>query len=257
MKAYEITFSPTGGTQKTSDIIMKEFLCPQERISLLPANKNYGSYTFTQHDICVIAVPSFGGRVPETAVNRILAMNGNNAKTVLVCSYGNRAYEDTLLELKNTVKQAGFFPIAAITAVTEHSIMRQFAAGRPDTKDTTELKSYAKTIWNLLISKNKLTEVTVPGNEPYRAYGSASMKPYANENCTHCGACAKECPVAAINILNPDNTEASGCISCMRCISVCPQNARMLNPAVLSAVSQKMAKAFETRKKNELFMENH
>ena len=40
----------------------------------------------------------------------------------------------------------------------------------------------------------------------------------------------------------------------MRCVSVCPKTARALNAEMLGAVAKKMEKAFEGRKKNELFI---
>ena len=67
-------------------------------------------------------------------------MKGNQARAVLVCVYGNRAYEDTLIELKDVADKAGFVPAAAVATIAEHSIMHKFAAGRPDGQQ----KSYRK-----------------------------------------------------------------------------------------------------------------
>ena len=67
------------------------------------------------------AVPSYGGRVPEIAVSRLKQMKGNGARAVLLVVYGNREYEDTLLELSDVMEAAGFSPVAAVAAVAEHS----------------------------------------------------------------------------------------------------------------------------------------
>lgn len=40
-------------------------------------------------------------------------MQGNGVRAVLPAAYGNRAYGDTLLELKNTLTDAGFRCVAA------------------------------------------------------------------------------------------------------------------------------------------------
>lgn len=253
MKAYEITFSPTGGTKKVADILLSAFTCEKAEISLLPKRVDYSTYEFSKEDICLIAVPSFGGRVPETATERLATMKGNSARAVLVCVYGNRAYEDTLPELKNIVKQAGFCPICAVTSVAEHSIMRQFASGRPDTEDIAELEKFAEVIWEKLVSGESLPEVQVPGNEEYRKYGVIPLHPMADKTCSACGLCAGECPVGAIDPAYPAKVDERKCISCMRCVSVCPQGARCVDPSRLEATAQKMAKAFETRKGNEIF----
>ena len=139
MSIYAIYFSPTGGTEKIVTFIAEQFgvyqsidLC--EKTSDLTNN-------FSEEDLCIIGVPSFGGRVPAIALERIKALSGNNATAILITVYGNRAYEDTLIELEDTLIEKNFTCQAAIAAVAEHSIMHQFATGRPDQNDLTELAS--------------------------------------------------------------------------------------------------------------------
>lgn len=86
---------------------------------------------------------------------------------MLVCVYGNRDYEDTLVEMEDIANQCGFCTIAAISAVAEHSIMHQYAAGRPDFQDSKQLKSYAKSIMTKLQTAQQVNELKLPGNRPY------------------------------------------------------------------------------------------
>ena len=137
-------------------------------------------------------------------------MKGNGAKAVLVCVYGNRAYEDTLIELKDKAEEAGFVIYGAVAAVAEHSIMRKFAAGRPDAGDEEELRAFGKKLREKLEQEADLEEVK--------------------------------------------KVDEKKCIACMRCIAVCPKNVRKLNKVVLLAAETKMAKLFEERKENELFL---
>jgi hypothetical protein len=46
MKAYEITFSPTGGTKKVTDLILSSFHGEKEEISVLPKDRDYTRYSF-------------------------------------------------------------------------------------------------------------------------------------------------------------------------------------------------------------------
>lgn len=146
MKLYEIYFSPTGGTKKVTEIIGSAWTCEKERIDLMNPRLEPAGYSFTASDICIVAVPSFGGRVPETALERLKKMNGGGAKTVLAAVYGNREFEDTLIELKDALLEAGFCCMAAAAAVAEHSIIHKFGVGRPDEEDRRELKAFAERI---------------------------------------------------------------------------------------------------------------
>lgn len=254
MKLYKIYFSPTGGTKKVIDILAGTWQCEQTEIDLSDRNAEFFKYIFQKEDVCLIAVPSFGGRVPEAALAGIRDMAGGDARAVLVAVYGNRAYEDTLLELKDTVSTAGFCCAAAVTANAEHSIMHQFGAGRPDLQDQQELAAFAEKIKSSFEKKDITAELKVPGNRPYREFGGVAFKPTAGSKCTRCGLCAEQCPVGAIPKDDPASVDAMKCISCMRCIKVCPEQVRKLNEIMLFAASRKMKNACSQRKQNELFI---
>ena len=252
MKLYDIVFSPTGGTQKVATLLT-EALGGAERIDLTDSAQDFHAIQLTEEDVAVISVPSYGGRVPAVAVERLTAIKGQGARAVLVCVYGNRAYEDTLAELEDAAKQAGFQVIAAVTAIAEHSIARQFAAGRPDGKDAEQLAAFAQQIQGK-ISDGNVQEPGLPGNRPYKKAGGVGMVPKPTKECTRCGVCAAKCPVQAISSEDPKKVDEKVCISCMRCISVCPQGARKLNPVMLSAASLMLKKVCAERKECELFL---
>ena len=122
MKLYEITFSPTGGTQKAADLLTETLGGKAVAVDLTDSTVDRSALALTSEDVAVIAVPSYGGRVPATAVQRLRAVQGGNARAVLLCVYGNRAYEDTLVELEDTARKAGFRVVAAAAAIAEHSL---------------------------------------------------------------------------------------------------------------------------------------
>lgn len=252
MSIYSISFSPTGGTNKVLDILGKEFAA-ETKIDL-SEDKNFREYQFCEKDLCLIGVPSFGGRAPEIAIQRIRQLKGNRAQAILVAVYGNRAFEDTLLELKNTIHDRGFRIVAAIAANAEHSIMHQFGTGRPDEEDRKELIQFVLTIKEALNSNPQKNDVTVPGNYPYREFNGLPIKPKLGKGCNKCGLCAAKCPVGAISKESPFIIDNKKCISCMRCVAICPNNARKINKLMLFVASHKMEKACSKRKKNELFM---
>lgn len=255
MKVSQIVFSPTGGTGKVAEIITQTWGMPITKIDLSNAETDYSSLCLEKNDIVIIAVPSYGGRVPSLAAQRLSNIHGNHTPCVIVCVYGNRAYEDTLVELNDVVEKSGFKVIAAIAAIAEHSIMHQYAAGRPDTKDKSELSSFAKKISEKINSdSNKFPALQIPGNRPYKKAGGAGLVPKAGNDCTNCGLCAKQCPAQAISKENLKVADNKKCISCIRCVVQCPHSARKVNQAMVSVAALAIKKACSVRKENELYI---
>ena len=246
---YEITFSPTGGTKKSADLLSVAW-SEKTGIDLMKRQDDFTKYTFTAEDICLVAVPSFGGSVPAIATERLQMMQGGGAKAILVVVYGNRAYEDTFVDLEDTLKDRGFVPVGGAAVVAEHSIFREFAAGRPDADDETQLKEWSE---KLKAKAEQGGEITFPGNRPYKKYGAIPMAPKA-KTCQMCGKCASICPVGAIPADKPNETDTEKCITCMACVATCPMQARSVNPVALAGAKAMLKKALSGRKENELFL---
>ena len=248
MNVVEIVFSPTGGTEKVARIIGKHWSEDPVKIDLSDANIHFTKCKVTQQDMALIAMPSFGGRAPAVAIERLKQISGNGAKCTLVCVYGNRAYEDTLVEMEDAAKECGFQVVAAIAAVAEHSIMPQYAAIRPDVSDEKQLEQFAHQIAN----KSEVCN-SIPGSRPYKKAGGAGLVPKPDKSCAGCGLCAEKCPTQAIETIR-FSADGKRCISCMRCLKLCPQNARKINGMMVSAAALAIKKACSVRKENELFL---
>ena len=210
--------------------------------------------TLQAEDVCLVSVPSFAGRVPQIAVERLKRISANGAKAVLNCVYGNREWDDTLTELQDALVRCGFVCVAAVAAVAEHSIFRQFAAGRPDKEDAKELAEFARKITEKLDS-GVFGELILAGSHgSYKELANIPFKPEANGSCDNCGICATGCPVGAIDKADPRKTDKECCISCMRCRDICPKHARDLDPVFMQAAAEKMAPKLGGHKKNYLFL---
>ncbi len=251
MKNYQIIFSPTGGTEKVANAITQNWL-QVGTIDLSVPDTNYTDISFESDSLVLIAMPSFGGVAPQLALDRLSRIKGNGALCVIAAVYGNRAYEDTLVQMEDYAQNAGFHVIAAISAVAEHSIIHEYAAGRPNLDDCKELAEFGDRILEKATS-NKLSKPSVPGNRPYKKAGTG-MVPKADSSCTFCGLCAQKCPASAILKNAPEATDKSKCISCMRCVSICPVHARKVSSLMTSIASVAIKKACSVEKANELFI---
>ncbi|MGM9960068.1 MAG: 4Fe-4S binding protein [Allobaculum sp.] len=254
MNIKQIVFSPTGGTQKVLDILTGTWNMPVEKIDLSNPNTDYSQVNFCSDDLVLIGVPSYGGRVPALAGERLEQIHADHARCVLVCVYGNRAYEDTLIEMQDLAEKSGFEVVAAIAAIAEHSIMHQYGTGRPDQKDHNDLQNFAEQILEKIKGDTTPSALTIPGNRPYKKSHGGGLIPKPTEDCIDCGLCARVCPAAAISIDNVKETDTSKCISCMRCVAKCPYDARKVSEMKVSALALALKKACSSRKENELFL---
>lgn len=252
MKLYSIIFSPTGGTKKVAELLSSTIPLEKETIDLSNPDADF-HYVFDEHDICMICVPSYGGRVPSIVVERLHEMNGNGCRSILVVVYGNRAYDDTLMELKEVTSKLEFNCIGAISAIAQHSIMSCYGELRPDVQDILQLQGYGRQLYNVIQQETR-GDVIVPGNEIYREYKGVPLKPSVDKHCNECGLCVSNCPVKAIDLQHPSCTNHDICISCMRCIQICPQHARKVNKLLLLGATKALKKACSERKENALFL---
>lgn len=251
-----IYFSPTGSTKAVVERIAARIGGPLASLDLTDAGRR-PDYGFMENEAVIVGVPVYGGRVPETATERLKKLNGYRTPAILVAVYGNRAYEDALAELRDILTEQGFRPAAAAAVVAEHNIVRSIAAGRPDAGDLEKLDQFGKQAGELLRSVPgacQLAEPAMRGNVPYRAYHTLPFKIQVSGACNGCGLCIRKCPVQAISRTDPKVTDHERCISCMRCIKVCPSQARKVNPIVLAAAGVKLKKACAERKEPEFFL---
>lgn len=248
MITVEIIFSPTGGTEKVAHIIGRQWSDNTVKIDLSDSKTDFSGLAIGKEDRVLIAMPSFGGRAPAVAIERLKKIEGNGARCTLVCVYGNRAYEDTLAEMEDAAKECGFQVVAAVAAVAQHSIVPQYAANRPDAADEKQLEQFAQQI-----ADKTESAVSIPGKRPYKKAGGAGLVPKPSKNCVKCGVCAKNCPVQAIDPIK-FTAASKKCIACMRCVKQCPHHARKVNGALVAIAAMAIKKACAVRKENELFL---
>ncbi len=258
-----IYFSPTGTTQKILQGLAQGMPIGRiEHLNLTPPQAETRICDEIGDALTILGAPVYAGRLPIQAVHRLGRLKAEGAPVILVVVYGNREYEDALVELKNLAVQQGFRPVAAGAFIGEHSYSTNdtpIAAGRPDESDLIKAREFGKKVFKKLQDiqgLDGLSALEVPGNFPYKERIQRPIEgPTTRETlCTLCGTCASVCPTAAVVVEESVMTEPERCILCHACVKNCPTGARTMEVERVFKVAQWLHTNCRKRKEPELFL---
>lgn len=268
MKVWAVYFSATGTTKKVVTAIARAL---GERLGTkkhefdftLPAARN-GWPEFMPDDIVVFGVPVYAGRVPNVLLKYLDTAAGNGALAVPTVLYGNRDFDDALIELWDILSGHGFLPFAAAAFVGEHAFSYELAKGRPDKKDMEYVHRFVDRIFGKL-ERGTISSPEIPGTPfPYRGYymprdekgepiDIRRVKPRTTECCNECGTCIDVCPMGSI--FRENMRECSGiCIKCGACVKACLKHAKFFDNAGYLCHLHQLEEGCAERREPELFL---
>lgn len=258
-----VYFSPTGTTKAVvqgiargldaGNVEMLDITRPEMRVEPLRTSED---------ELLIIGVPVYMGRVPALLNEWLHAISARNTPAVPVVVYGNRVYDDALIELSDILLQRGCRPIAGAAYIGEHSFSTDetpTARGRPDAGDLAHAESFGRKIQEKLAavpSADRIADLALPGTRPYRGDSRLWTVDFiaVSDACVRCGICAEECPVGAIDPEDYALVDTTTCITCCACIKNCPQNARTMKPGPVSDASMRLHTLYRERKEPEYFL---
>lgn len=257
-RVVTLTFSPNGTTARVADAIAQGIGAP-ERLDLdrTAFDSRWTGKTLRAGDVAVIALPVYYGRLPKLMVEFFRYIKAEGIPAVLAVTYGNREYEDALLELKNESLERGFIPVAAGAFVAHHCMAGKLAEGRPNGDDLAQARELGEKAAALLAGLDRLEglDLSVKGNFPYVPGSDLPVGPATDRSkCTNCGLCQRNCPVQAINPLDFAEVDGWRCLFCTRCIHSCPAGAKFISMPAMREKLVILENMMAAPKANELFL---
>lgn len=270
-KVWAIFFSPTDTTKKVvcriADNLASGLSASREDYDFtLPKKRtDFPSVSGEAGDLIVFGTPTYAGRVPNVLLKYLASIKGNGAQAIPVVTFGNRNFDNSLLELKDILLSAEFRPIAAAAFSCEHSFSYTLGAGRPDKCDFIELDDFSKNLCRLILENNISDQLDLPGiPQTYGGYYKPQdrngihidirkVTPKVSDNCTNCGICASVCPMGSID---PDNVKAMTgiCIKCGACFKKCPVSARYFDDEGYLYHKTELEEIYTRRASNRFFI---
>lgn len=233
-------FSATGTTQKVvrqiANDLSKSLNLPVRECDFTLPQQRQNPLVFNADDLVIFGTPVYAGRVPNVLLKYLATMQAEGAKAIAVVVYGNRDYDDALMELSDILSNAGAQVLAAGAFIGEHSFSYTLAAGRPDNGDFERISAFSNQIVEKItandFSKPQIKGVPYPyrqhfqpHNEQGQPFDIRKVKPITTEACDGCGVCASVCPMGSISAT--DYKEIAGiCIKCGACVKRCPNHAK-------------------------------
>lgn len=258
-----VYYSPTGTTQKIVKKIGQNLGLNLTSESDITKTQKEFKTEISDKGLTIIGVPVYGGRLPINAIDALKKVHSNHSPVVIVVVYGNRAFEDSLLELNEIVSNCGFNVIAAAAFIGEHSfssIKEPIAHGRPDKQDFIKCSDFSRIILdklNKLKQGNSNSILDLPGKYPYKQRGQLPVNIYPktdNTKCDNCGICVDICPSNAITISPIITTKGELCTWCCACVKACPNEARTFDNPTINPIKERLFSACSDRKEPEYFI---
>ena len=264
-------FSGTGTTKKVVLSLaenlskkMGESIAISHKDFSLPAGREEAP-SFNEDDIVIVGVPVYAGRVPNVLLKYLNSVKGNGALAVAVVLYGNRNYDDGLIELADILQEDGFKVVAAGAFIGEHSFSDILAKNRPDESDMKIVADFAGDIYNKIANNEVFPDLLVTGEKPYRKYYQPKdrygnpfefrlITPQTNkETCIDCKLCAEICPMGSISF--DDTSVLTGiCIKCCACVKGCPVGAKYFDDVNYIKHQKELEEIYAERREPEIFI---
>lgn len=236
MKAEILYYSATNTTKAIVKAISTG-LDGEVYLTDITQPSNRLNYQKMECDLTIIAVPIYGERVPRFLYDFFCQIPGDGRLLAVVSVYGNMGFGISLVQMEEFAVKNNFHLIAAGVFVGQHTYATKKAPvgyGRPDEEDLQQARIFGENIQRK-VNERDISPVALPRTvlpkfiTEFPDLGTRFLirQPRVKgAGCNRCGACARKCPVGAIDVKTLKIQE-NKCLRCYACVKVCPKNARV------------------------------
>lgn len=173
------------------------------------------TYHFGRDELVIFGIPVYAGRVPNKILSDIeKGFRGDDTPLIPISVYGNRNFDDALMELKMVLEDRGFHSVAMGNDPVENYYV-------PLKEDGTPAK---------FLKAKPVTDI---------------------DRCTGCDLCAEICPMNSID--DKDYSVSGICIKCHACIRNCPAHAKSFTDEQFLSHVKMLEKNYSRRAENCFF----
>lgn len=277
-RIWTVYFSPSGSTKeiitRLGEWLGERLEVPVKSFDYTLPEARRQKKEFQKGEMVLWGTPVYAGRIPNKTLPYVqTGFQGNGSLAVPIVVFGNRSFDDALVELCNELEKNGFHTVAAGAVAARHCFSSVLGAGRPDEADKKKLEEFADKIADKikeLSERSRLEPVKVPGTNPpdhYYTPRGLDGKPAVflkavpkidEKRCIRCGLCTGVCPMGSIHILDEkkiDMPVIKGiCIKCQSCIIKCPEKALYFNDTAFLSHKAMLERDFMRRAEPEFFL---
>lgn len=269
-----ISFSPTGQTkqlvQQFGKALAKRFRAEGltvDHTSFTLPEEQQSYHMYGPDTLVVFGTPTYAGRIPNKALPFVQQLFSGDEKqktpAVALVTFGNRAYDSALTELRDELEKKDFRVFAAGAFACAHAFA-SIGKEHPTAEDRNAFETLLDKVEGKLREEAPLEMVVINDNAPVGPYyipkgedGQPAKflkaKPKTDlTKCDHCGKCAAVCPMGSIS--REDTDQVPGiCIKCQACIQYCPKGAKYFDDPRFLSHKAMLEKTFQRTALSEIF----
>jgi ferredoxin/flavodoxin len=249
-----VYFSGTGVTRAIATVIRGRLVendCRADLIDITPYTVRKNPSLLESYSGLVFAFPVYSDFAPAVVNDWLPTLAGRGRPCVLCFTYGARTTGYAHFHTDRLLRQAGFRVLASAEFLGRHTFNLggwRVLPDRPDESDFCVARRYADLVGD------RLRETDPPDlrlQKPFRYNQTvaawAEEKPRTERSWTNpvrtasacglCRMCEKDCPAAAFDA-EKGVSDPGRCLSCLRCVTACPEKAIAIDPRMAEVYPQ-------------------